>query len=52
MGNILWGVVVVVVALWLLGLFFRVAGNLIHLLLIIAVIVAIFNFVTSQRNRT
>jgi len=51
MGGILWGVVVVVVALWLLGLVFRIAGNLIHLLLVIAVIVAIYNFVTSQRNR-
>ena len=51
MGNILWGIVVVIVALWLLGLILRVAGNLIHLLLVIAAIVAIFNFVTGQRNR-
>ncbi len=51
MGGILWGVVVVVVALWLLGLVFRVAGNLIHLLLIVAVIVVIYNLITSQRNR-
>ncbi|HEY8599210.1 MAG TPA: lmo0937 family membrane protein [Thermomicrobiales bacterium] len=51
MGGILWGVVVVVVALWLLGLVFRIAGNLIHLLLIVAVIVVIYNLITSQRNR-
>ncbi len=51
MGGILWGVVVVVVALWLLGLVFRVAGNLIHLLLVVAGIVGIYNLITSQRNR-
>ncbi len=51
MGGILWGVVVVIVALWLLGLVLDVVGNLIHLLLVVAVIVAIYNFVTSQRNR-
>ena len=52
MGGILWGIVVVLVVLWLLGLVFRVAGNLIWILLIIAAIVAIYNFVTSQRTRT
>lgn len=50
MGGILWGVVVVLVALWLLGLVLRVAGNLIWLLLVVAAIVAIYNFVTSQRR--
>ena len=51
MAGILWGVVVLLVVLWLLGLVFKIAGNLIYALLVIAVIVAIFNFVTSQRNR-
>jgi hypothetical protein len=51
MGGILWGVVVVIAALYVLGLVFRVAGNLIHLLLVVALLVAIYNFVTSQRSR-
>lgn len=50
MGGILWGVAVVIVALWLLGFIFHIAGNLIHLLLVVAAIVIIFNFVTSKRN--
>ena len=51
MGRILWGVVVVIVAFWLLGVVFRIAGNLIHLLLVVALIVVIFNLVSGQRNR-
>ena len=51
MGGILWGVVVVIAVIWLLGFIFHIAGNLIHLLLVIAVIVAIYNLITSQRNR-
>ena len=42
---------VVIVALWLLGLVFRIAGNLIHLLLVVALIVVVFNFISGQRNR-
>lgn len=51
MGGILWAVVVVIAVLYVLGLVFRVAGNLIHLLLVVALLVAIYNFVTSQRAR-
>lgn len=49
MAGILWTVVVVIVALWLLGFIFRVAGNLIHLLLVVAVIVVIFNLISGRR---
>jgi hypothetical protein len=38
------------VVLWLLGLVLHVAGNLIHLLLVIALIVLIYNLVTRQRS--
>jgi hypothetical protein len=51
MGGILWGIVVVIVVFWLLGFFFHIAGSLIHLLLVAAVIIAIYNLVTSQRTR-
>ncbi len=51
MGGILWGIVVVLVVLWLLGFIFHIAGSLIHILLVIAVIVVIYNLITSQRTR-
>jgi hypothetical protein len=48
LANILWLVVAVIVALWLLGLVTRVAGNLIHLLLIVALIVIVYNLITGR----
>lgn len=42
---------VILVVLWALGFFaFHVAGGLIHILLVIAVVVIIFNFVTGRRT--
>jgi hypothetical protein len=41
---------VVLVVLWLLGFSFHVAGGLIHLLLIVAVIVLIFNLLSRRRS--
>ena len=52
MVGILWAVAVVLFVLWLLGfLVFHVAGGLIHLLLIIAVVVIIYNVVMGSRGR-
>jgi hypothetical protein len=47
----LWTIVVVLLLLWLAGFAMNVAGGLIHALLVIAVIVAIYNLVVS-RGRT
>jgi hypothetical protein len=49
LANILWLVVVVIVVLWLIGLITRVAGNLIHLLLLVALAVLVYNLVTGRR---
>ncbi|NDW04311.1 lmo0937 family membrane protein [Jiella pacifica] len=47
----LWTIAVILVILWLLGAFaFHVAGGLIHLLLVIAVIVVIYQVVTGRRR--
>ena len=46
----LWTVLVILLVLWLLGFLTQVGGNLIHLLLVIAVIVLVFNFVTGRRS--
>ena len=46
----LWTIAVILFILWLLGFaVFHVAGGLIHLLLVIAVIVIIFRLVTGRR---
>ena len=40
----------ILVVLWLLGFSFHIAGGLIHLLLVIAVIVVVWNFVAGRRR--
>jgi uncharacterized protein DUF5670 len=49
MVGILWGVVVVLVILWLLGFAVHVGGGLIHLLLVIAVIILLYNLFVGRR---
>ena len=49
MGNLLWIIIVVLVILWLGGFAMHVGGGLIHLLLVVAVIVLIFQLVTGRR---
>lgn len=48
--NMLWTIFVIVLVLWLLGFSFHVAGGLIHVLLVLAVIILIFNLVTGRRR--
>jgi hypothetical protein len=46
----LWTVAVILFVLWLLGAFaFHVGGGLIHILLVIAVVVIVFQLVTGRR---
>ena len=46
----LWTLAVILFVLWLLGFgVFHVAGGLIHLLLVLAIIVVLFRLVTGQR---
>jgi hypothetical protein len=45
----LWTVLVVLLILWLLGFGLHVGGGLIHLLLVVAVVVLIFNLVSGRR---
>jgi hypothetical protein len=44
----LWSIFVILLVLWLLGFSFHVAGGLIHLLLVIAVIVLIINLLSGR----
>ena len=45
----LYTIAVILVILWLLGFTLHVAGGLIHLLLVIAVIVVIVNLISGRR---
>jgi len=46
----LWTIFVVVLILWVLGFSFHVAGSLIHLLLVVALIILVFNLVAGRRR--
>ena len=44
-------IALVLFVLWLLGYFtFHIAGNLIHILVVIAIVVIIWNLVTGRRG--
>ena len=45
----LWTIFVVLVVLWLLGFSFHIAGGLIHLLLVVALVVLVINLVSGRR---
>jgi hypothetical protein len=50
MGNLLWVIIVVLVILWLLGFVaFPVGGNLIHILLVIALVLVVYRLATGRR---
>ena len=49
MVGILWAVLAVVLAIWLVGLLADIAGNLVHLLLIVALAILIYNLLTGRR---
>jgi len=47
----LWTIIVICLILWLLGFSFSVGGSLIHLLLVVAVVVLVFNLISGRRGR-
>ena len=50
MGNAMWLIIVILVILWLGGFSMHVGGNLIHALLVIALIVLIFQVISGRRR--
>jgi hypothetical protein len=48
--TMLWTIFVIILVLWLLGFSFHIAGSLIHLLLVVALCVLIFNLVIGRRR--
>ena len=50
MGGILYIIGAILVALWLIGLLMHIGGGLIHIILVIAVIVFLYQFITGKRK--
>jgi hypothetical protein len=46
----LWMIMVILLIMWLLGFSLHVGGGLIHLLLVVAVIVLLFNLLSGRRG--
>ncbi|HVA26773.1 MAG TPA: lmo0937 family membrane protein [Candidatus Baltobacteraceae bacterium] len=49
MPGLLWGIIVVLFILWLLGFALHFGGGLIHLVLVVAVILIVYNLLTGRR---
>ncbi len=47
----LYTIVVILLVLWLLGFAIHIGGSLIHLLLVVAVVVFLYQLITSRRAR-
>lgn len=50
-GRILWSVVVGLVVLWLIGFLAHIAVGFVHLLLLVALIVLLYNLFVGSRAR-
>lgn len=46
----LWTILVVVLILWLLGFSFHLAGGFIHILLVVALVILLFNLLSGRRQ--
>jgi hypothetical protein len=49
LNCMLWTIVVLLLILWVLGLTMKIAGGLIHLLLVIALVVVLFRLFAGRR---
>jgi hypothetical protein len=49
-APMLWTIFVILIVLWLLGFTLHIAGSLIHILLVVAVVVLIINLISGRRT--
>jgi hypothetical protein len=49
MVNIIWTLITILVALWIIGLVVHIGGGLIHLLLVVALVLLVVNLMTGRR---
>lgn len=50
MASLLWAIIVLLVVFWLFGLVLNIGGGFIHLLLVLALIVLLYNLLTGRRT--
>jgi hypothetical protein len=48
--HMLWTIFVVLLILWLLGFSLHIAGGLIHLLLVVALVILVINLLSGRRS--
>ncbi len=48
MFGLLWGLVALLFAFWVLGLTLHIAGSLIHVVLVLAIALAVYNFFKAR----
>ncbi|MEO5936401.1 MAG: lmo0937 family membrane protein [Terriglobales bacterium] len=46
----LWTIVAILLIMWLLGFSFKVAGSLVHILLVVALVVVVVNLLSGRRG--
>ena len=46
----LWTIVLILFVLWLLGFSFHIGGGLIHILLVVALVVLVYNLIIGRRS--
>ena len=51
MIGIIWAIIVIMFVFWLLGFALHIGGGLIHLLLVVALVLLVFNIVTGRGAR-
>jgi hypothetical protein len=51
MAGLIWGVIVVLFVLWVLGFAIHIGGGLIHILLVIALVLIVYNVLTGRGAR-
>ena len=47
--NILYVIAIILLAIWLIGVIFKVAGGIIHLLLLVAAILVLYRLLRGRR---
>ena len=51
MAGLIWGIIVILFIFWLLGFLLHFGGSIIHLLIVIAIVLLVFNIITGRGAR-
>jgi uncharacterized protein DUF5670 len=51
LAGLLWGIIVILFVLWLLGFLLHFGGGIIHILIVIAIILVVYNLITGRGAR-